>query len=460
MTTAFNRASMAQAGDLRPTGETAAGPVGAVTGWPTLVSAVDADLREAAKARTPLTLLILAIDNLDEINREVGSRDADDVLGAVAVKLARAVRRRDRIIRYAGNRFAVLLRSCPVAEVGGVAERMARAVERTPVTTPHGSVRVRLRMGAAEVSDQAADAETVSRHARDALRAAKNAPGDRALVAHGSALNVARVRLVERQNDAIDPVQLLNEQRLMLAGQPIVSATDRSIAFHEALVRVRLAEGPIMGAAEAVPLAERHGVIPLFDYRVLQLAIDHLNRNPGTRLAINMSPLTLCDAGSWTAFTAHLGAHAALAERLIIELTETAAIEDPTGVRGRLAALKRLGVTIAIDDFGSGHTSFRHLRSFPVDILKIDGSFVANLAHSREDRYFTRMLVELAQHLGIETVAEWVGDEDTARTLTDWGVTYLQGDHIGPAQLWEVERPLARDRRRTKFGPVVQRHAS
>jgi diguanylate cyclase (GGDEF)-like protein len=457
MTTAFNRASMAQAG-VKPTEATASGPAAAVTGWPTLVSAVDADLREAAKARTPLTLLILAIDNLDEINREVGSRDADDVLAAVAVRLARVVRRRDHIIRYAGNRFAVLLRSCPVADVGAAAERMTRAVERTPVITRQGSVRVRLRMGAAEAPDQGADAEAVSRDARDALRAAKNAPGDRALVAHTSTADVA-VPLVERQDSGIDPVQLLNEQRLMLAGQPIVFATDRTIAFHEALVRVRLADGPIMGAAEAVPLAERHGVIPLFDYRVLQLAVDHLIRNPGTRLAINMSPLTLCDAGAWSAFTAHLGAHAALAKRLIIELTETAAIEDPIGVQGRLAALKRLGVTIAIDDFGSGHTSFRHLRSFPVDILKIDGSFVANLAQSREDRYFTRMLVELAQHLGIETVAEWVGDEDTARTLTDWGVTYLQGDHIGPAQLWEVERP-ARDRRRTKFGPVVERQAS
>jgi diguanylate cyclase (GGDEF)-like protein len=448
---------MAQAADaLAPrTGEAT------TTGWPSLVSAVEADLHEAAKSRGPLTLLILALDNLDDLNRDIGSRLADEVLDAVAVRLARALRRRDHILRYAGNRFAVLLRGCPVADVVSVADRLTRTVERTAIPTRRGPVRVRLRMGAAEAAVGGPDAETVSRHARDALRAAKHMAGERPLVTYPQTVEAAQAsRSAPQQDLALDPLRLLNEQRLMLAAQPVVRAKDRTVAFHEALVRVRLPEGAIMGAAEAVPLAQRHGVVPLFDYRVLQLAIDHLIHNPDARLAINLSPLTLCDAGSWCAFTAHLGAHATVAERLIVELTETAAIEDPTGIKERLAALKALGVTIAIDDFGSGHTSFRHLRSFPVDILKIDGSFIANLARSREDRYFTRMLVELAQHLGIETVAEWVGDDETAQELADWGVTYLQGDHIAPAQLWEPVKAEAPDRRRTRIAPIVERRAS
>jgi EAL domain-containing protein (putative c-di-GMP-specific phosphodiesterase class I) len=120
-----------------------------------------------------------------------------------------------------------------------------------------------------------------------------------------------------------------------------------------------------------------------------------------------------------------------------VEVLETAAVRDPAGLRGRLDAMKALGVGIAIDDFGAGHTSFKLLRSLPVDILKIDGAFVQNLARSPEDRFFVRTLLDLAHHLGIATVAEWVEDEDTARLLTQWGVDYLQGNHCGAPALIE-----------------------
>jgi EAL domain-containing protein (putative c-di-GMP-specific phosphodiesterase class I) len=97
--------------------------------------------------------------------------------------------------------------------------------------------------------------------------------------------------------------------------------------------------------------------------------------------------------------------------------------------------MKALGVSIAIDDFGAGHTSFKHLRSFPVDMLKIDGAFVQNLARSSDDRFFVRTLIDLAHHLDIPTVAEWVEDEESAQMLAEWGVTYLQGDHCGKPEM-------------------------
>ena len=123
---------------------------------------------------------------------------------------------------------------------------------------------------------------------------------------------------------------------------------------------------------------------------------------------------------------------------MIIELTETAAVRDPQTIRARLDAVKAVGVGVAIDDFGAGHTSFKHLRSFPVDLLKIDGAFVQNLSRSTDDRFFVRALIDLAHHLGIATVAEWVEDEETARLLAGWGVDYLQGDHCGrPAMVPE-----------------------
>jgi EAL domain-containing protein (putative c-di-GMP-specific phosphodiesterase class I) len=169
----------------------------------------------------------------------------------------------------------------------------------------------------------------------------------------------------------------------------------------------------------------------MIDARMLQLTADYLQAHPEERLSINVSPITLEGPDWLSTFAAHLGARPGIASRLIVEITETAAVRDPHATRVRLDAMKALGIAIAIDDFGAGHTSFKHLRSFPVDLLKIDGAFVQNLMRSPDDQFFVRTLVDLAHHLDILTVAEWVGDEETAQMLTGWGVDYLQGDHCG-----------------------------
>ena len=128
----------------------------------------------------------------------------------------------------------------------------------------------------------------------------------------------------------------------------------------------------------------------------------------------------------------------AIAERLIIEITESAAIHDIDETRGFVARVKDLGCRIAIDDFGAGYTSFRNLRKLGVDIVKIDGAFVQNMTRSEDDRAFVRTLIDLARRLNLKTVAEWVQDERTAQMLEAWGCDYLQGALIGLAS---TERP-------------------
>ena len=133
-----------------------------------------------------------------------------------------------------------------------------------------------------------------------------------------------------------------------------------------------------------------------------------------------------------------LRANAGAAERLIIEITETAAIQDVDDARGFVARVKDLGCRIAIDDFGAGHTSFRNLRKLGVDIVKIDGAFVQNIVTSEDDRAFVQTLIDLAHRLGLKTVAEWVQDEAAAELLAGWGCDYLQGALVGLAS---AERP-------------------
>ena len=121
------------------------------------------------------------------------------------------------------------------------------------------------------------------------------------------------------------------------------------------------------------------------------------------------------------------------AERLIIEITETVAIQDLDDACGFVTRIKDLGCRIAIDDFGAGHTSFRNLRKLGVDIVKIDGAFVQNIMKSSDDRAFAHTLINLSHRLGLKTVAEWVRDEEAALLLSGWGCDFLQGALIGLA---------------------------
>ena len=151
-----------------------------------------------------------------------------------------------------------------------------------------------------------------------------------------------------------------------------------------------------------------------------------------------MSAASTVDPDWWGALGAMLRAHAGVGERLTVEITETTAIHDIDDTRGFVTRVKDLGCRIAIDDFGAGYTSFRNLRKLGVDLVKIDGAFVQNLKRSDDDRAFVHTLIDLARRLGLETVAEWVQDEEAAAMLADWGCDYLQGALVGLAS---AQRP-------------------
>ena len=400
---------------------------------------------DVAAARTParaVTMIVAAVDDLGRLNEDLGYDAAEAVLHEVRVRIAAVMRRRDRYAWYAGNRFALALLSCPRDQAELATARLIQSVEGTPIRTPRGPCVVRLRIGAATAPDHAADAPALLCRAEDALARARRGFG-RPVVMYDPA-EAREAARVSGPASSLDLVAALNERRVGLALQPVVDAATRAPAFHEALVRIHAPDGLLLAAGEFLPRVERAGLVPLLDARVLELAADYLAANPYERLSINVSPTTIENTDWLGVLAGHLGARRGIESRLIVEVLETAAVRDPAGLRGRLDAMKALGVGIAIDDFGAGHTSFKLLRSLPVDILKIDGAFVQNLARSPEDRFFVRTLLDLAHHLGIATVAEWVEDEDTARLLTQWGVDYLQGNHCGAPALIDGGPPLRR----------------
>ena len=228
-------------------------------------------------------------------------------------------------------------------------------------------------------------------------------------------------------------VSALHDRRIMIALQPLVHAETGVPAFHEALMRLRRADGALALPAAILPTAEKSGLIQLIDQRVLDLGVKKLREDPDMRIAVNVSGHTLHDPDFFIRLSATLESCKEIARRLTIELTETCVIEDVEATIRAIGVIRKLGAKVAMDDFGAGHTSFKNLRRCEFDLVKIDGAFIQNLARSSDDRFFVRTLIELARHIGIPIVAEWVEDEETAKILRDWGVEYLQGDYFGAA---------------------------
>lgn len=393
---------------------------------------VSADLAEGQSTGRPTTMFAIAIANLSDLNDEIGFEAADGLIGTVLARLLATVRGRDRFVRYSGNRFALALRGCGPAEIEIAAARLMRLAGDEPVGTPSGPAFARLAIGAASAPDHASESGMLLRRAEASLGLAKRRSGHGVLVYDP---RLFRSGTRARRDPVFDGIDMLNGRRIAFACQPVVEAQSRSVAFSEALLRIACPDGRITPAGDIVPALERSGLVHLADARMLELVTEHLGRTPGARISVNVSPMSM-ERPDWLSMLAGcLGASPGVASRLIVEVTETAAIRDPDATRRTLDTVKALGAAVAIDDFGAGHTSFRNLRNFPVDVVKIDGAFVQNISRTPDDRFFVRTLIDLAHHLGITCVAEWVEDEESALLLASWGVDFLQGDYLGRPEI-------------------------
>jgi len=404
-----------------------------------LVERIEHALKEHLPAERPVVVLVAAIDELARLNDDFGHEATDEIIDTVHERLRSVTRRRDHLVRYAGNSFAILLVGCPPDQVESAARRFIKVVAHSAIETARGIALVRLRVGAAGAPELGSRGGEILTAAEGALASARAGAADGAVIAKPRARRPAGEDPVGFDVQAI---AALNERRVRLALQPIVRTSNRETAFHEALLRVGQGEaGLYFASTELVPMLERRGLVRLFDHRVLELAMEMLSADPAMVLSVNVSPRSLNDPEWFDAFVACTSVASDRARRLIVEVTETATIENPARVAKLLGRIKEQGARIAIDDFGAGHSSLRHLRAFPVDILKIDGAFTQNLRRSTDDRFYVRTLIDLAGHLGVETVAEWVDDELQAGMLRDWGVTYLQGHLVGRAELYEPASP-------------------
>jgi EAL domain-containing protein (putative c-di-GMP-specific phosphodiesterase class I) len=223
----------------------------------------------------------------------------------------------------------------------------------------------------------------------------------------------------------------LRQDRLLFAFQPVVCAATGKVDYFECLLRMRDEERGIVSGGEFITIVEELGWISLIDRYVLEKTVQALFADSEVRLGFNISGMTAGDRPWLRSLTSLLRHRRDVARRLVVEITETAALGDIAESARFVDTLRHAGCRVALDDFGAGHTSLRHLQILPVDIVKIDGSLVGNLTNRPQTRIFLRHLLGLIKGFGLTTVAECVENSEDAALLRAEGIAYLQGHYFG-----------------------------
>ena len=373
--------------------------------------------------------LVASIDRLAMINDGFGFDAGEEVIMGVGERLARTLRGSDIIGRIAGNKFGVILKNCREREIAVVAARLRSSVRANGIETRSGLVAATCSVGAVWLPLAASTSQEAMLRAEQALdRARANGRDGFAAYQPSPSRETARLRMMQ----ICDEVMLaLKENRLRLAYQPIVAACSRKVSHHEGLLRMIKTDGSILSAGHFIPAAEQMGIVHLVDRFSLEVTISRLKAHPSVTLAVNVSGTAASDPVWLQSFVDYVRAEKEVAPRLVVELTETAALHHFEENAHFVSQLHELGVRVAIDDFGAGYTSFRNLQMLHVDTVKIDGSYIRDLSQSPENQVFVRTLVGLAKSFDIKTVGEWVTSDEDAALLQDFGVDYFQGFHFG-----------------------------
>ncbi len=390
---------------------------------------LDYILAASLRSGRPGAYLVIGVDKLTAVNDALGEAAGDTVLTEIARRIEQNLRASDVLGRLGADRFAVVLAECAEDQVGVAAERIVASVNREPIQTDAGRIFATVSIGAATFPEQAKVGRDIMARAESALTEAKRAGRDCFVPYLLTDEQRAKHRADMVMGDGVR--RALKEGRLVFAYQPIVESTEvvgqANVDYYECLLRMIDEDGVPVAAAAFVPVIERLGFVRIIDRYVLERAVQEAADHPGFRLGFNISGVTATDRSWLRTVMRLLRDKPLLARQLVVEITETAALHDIEECSRFVGTLRELGCRVAIDDFGAGFTSLRHLQALAVDTVKIDGSFVRDLATKPENQVFLRHLVGLAHGMGFTTVAEGVESEGESAILRREGVRLQQG---------------------------------
>jgi diguanylate cyclase (GGDEF)-like protein/PAS domain S-box-containing protein len=392
---------------------------------------VEHGVARLSRAATFVGVLFCDLDDFKRINDTLGHAAGDELLVAVAQRLQSCIRRTDTAARLGGDEFAILIEDANDTEdILKVAAATLRAFNQ-PFRVADREIVVTSSIGIAISGESDNDAEVLLRNADVAMYAAKHSGKDRYTVFEGSMHRELMYRL-QLEGDLRKAVE---QEEISVRYQPIVHLESMALRGFEALARW---EHPTLGTISPVtfiPLAEELGLIPEIGRQVLRRSCNQLKAwQDSTGLhdlivSVNISVLQLEDDSMHNVVARELELSGLEASKLVLEITESAMAQDPLLTSARLALVNELGVKLAIDDFGTGYSSLSYLRDLPVDILKIDRSFVNQMSdRGGAGEKLVRAIVAMAHSLGLTIVAEGVETSEQQRTLTELGCAYAQGN--------------------------------
>jgi diguanylate cyclase (GGDEF)-like protein/PAS domain S-box-containing protein len=377
-------------------------------------------------------VLFLDIDDFKLINDSLGHLSGDRVLRVVAERVQHCLRRGDTAARLGGDEFGVLLEDASAGRASDVADRILDVLRR-PFEIDGRQLAIRASIGIAVESDsvgQGASAEELLRNADAAMYTAKASGKDRFefFRADMRASALRRLEVRSRIEDALRMGEFVVEY------QPVVRLSDTTMVSMEALVRWRQPDGRLAPPAEFIPIAEETGLIVALGRWVLEEACRHAAGWSAMRpadppsIAVNVAARQLREPGFADDVDRVLATTGLPPTSLIIEITESALLDEGSATTDAIRALKALGIRIALDDFGTGYSSLSHLRRYPIDVLKIDRSFVDGVdSGGPDERALVRSIIRLAQSLKLETVAEGIERPEQLNRLRLLGAGFGQG---------------------------------
>jgi diguanylate cyclase (GGDEF)-like protein len=409
-----------------------------LTGLPNRVLSIDRlaqALRHAPRRGTAVALLFVDLDQFKLVNDSLGHGIGDELLQAIAVRLSESLRPGDTIARFGGDEFVMLCEDLAAAEESaGIAERVLEVLGR-PFTLGSGQHFVSASIGIATAEGAWRDPEDMIREADAAMYRAKARGRNRFELYDERMRSWATTRL-QLENDLRRAIE---REEIGVAFQPVISLADGSLVGVEALARWSHPERGDIPPADFIPIAEETGMIIPLGEQILRASCEQAVRwhrawpgKPNLQIAVNLSARQVTQPGFGELVGRIVRGSGLPPERLSLEITETILLAEADAAGETLRELKRQGVQLVLDDFGTGYSSLAYVRRFPIDVLKIDQSFVADLGHSPDAGKLVEAVIHMAAALRVRVIAEGIETRAQAELLAGMGCRYGQGFYFSP----------------------------